>query len=594
MAIVMDHSAAYIVIICSFLIQVSIIGSDFFIYHTAPNFIRLYISISQAVAYLLYPLLGWLSDVYFSRYKVIRLAFIIFNVGMSIMTACTAVAVVSQLNRNTTLAVIALVTITLLICLVGLGLFEANAIQFGMDQMLEASSAQLSTFIHWYYWSLNLGKLIVMYMTLGVFLYYSKCSSTIHLSSAEALHDNITYGVFTISLLCMAAVQLTLGLIGLCLLICTKKHLHIERPGHNPLKLVYKVFKYAWNHTCPENRSAFTYWEDDIPPRIDLGKNKYGGPFTTEEVEDAKTFLRILLLLLPLLGFHLSGHGYTLSDQLMRRECPSFWVLMMVGDPLHLSTLTILLGIPMYQFLTRRYFQRYFPNMLKRMGLGLLCCLLKGIAEIIMQATQEMNKTQKCHKFHHHPSTFCYILVSEVMDSNGTCSTITALTHHEYHCTENDTTFLLLIIPHVLQGVAYLLVFMTALEFICAQAPLRLKGLLIGFWYASLAVHYLLEIADMYIIASNSWEIFHEVKAFLIAMCLFFYLYVSERYHYRVRDEVVNERFLVEEKYEREFRLAEEYAREKRAEMRALYGNPVRQPPQYGTTDEDEESSQSE
>ena len=33
------------------------------------------------------------------------------------------------------------------------GMFKANAIQFGMDQMLEASSSQLSTFIHWYYFS---------------------------------------------------------------------------------------------------------------------------------------------------------------------------------------------------------------------------------------------------------------------------------------------------------------------------------------------------------------------------------------------------------------------------------------------------------
>ena len=28
---------------------------------------------------------------------------------------------------------------------------------------------------------------------------------------------------------------------------------------------------------CPVQRSAFTYWEDSIPARIDLGKSKYGG-----------------------------------------------------------------------------------------------------------------------------------------------------------------------------------------------------------------------------------------------------------------------------------------------------------------------------
>ena len=86
---------------------------------------------------------------------------------------------------------------------------------------------------------------------------------------------------------------------------------------------------------------------------------------------------------------------------------------------------------------------------------------------------------------------------------------------------------------------------MTTLEFICAQAPLRLKALLIGIWYASL----------------------HEVKAFLIFLSLMLFLCVSKWYRYRLRDEVVNEQFLVEEIYERELTLAEEYERENEAEV---------------------------
>ena len=95
--------------------------------------------------------------------------------------------------------------------------------------------------------------------------------------------------------------------IGLCVLLWTKKYLVIDRTGQHPLKLIYMVLKYSWKHKVPERRSAFTYWEEDIPARIDLGKNKYGGSFTTEEVEDTKTFLRILLLLLSLVGFSSVG-----------------------------------------------------------------------------------------------------------------------------------------------------------------------------------------------------------------------------------------------------------------------------------------------
>ena len=75
---------------------------------------------------------------------------------------------------------------------------------------------------------------------------------------------------------------ITLGLAAvgsLLLLHKSKHHLHILRAGFNPLKNIYKVLKYSWNHKVSEHRSAFTYWEDDIPCRIDLGRNKYGGPF---------------------------------------------------------------------------------------------------------------------------------------------------------------------------------------------------------------------------------------------------------------------------------------------------------------------------
>ena len=48
------------------------------------------------------------------------------------------------------------------------------------------------------------------------------------------------------------------------------------------------------------------------PPRIDLGKHKYGGPFTYEQVEDVKTFYMLLQLTVYLFGFQLSGDGYSL------------------------------------------------------------------------------------------------------------------------------------------------------------------------------------------------------------------------------------------------------------------------------------------
>ena len=72
----------------------------------------------------------------------------------------------------------------------------------------------------------------------------------------------------------------------------------IDSGSRNPYKLVYKVIKFAAHHKTLIRRSAFTYCEDELPSRMDLGKEIYGGPFTTEQVEDVKAFLGILQVLL--------------------------------------------------------------------------------------------------------------------------------------------------------------------------------------------------------------------------------------------------------------------------------------------------------
>ena len=165
----------------------------------------------------------------------------------------------------------------------------------------------------------------------------------------------------------------------LILFLVNRKHFYIQRAGLNPFKNIYKVLKYSWKHKVPEHRSAFTYWEEDIPPRIDLGKNKYGGPFTNEEVEDTKTFLRILPLLLCLYGYHLAGDGYSAPEQLQRTSCPSLPVLLLiVANPLHISTIVTVVGIPMYHFVFTRLFP-WLKNilLLTKMWIGMYLSLVQ-------------------------------------------------------------------------------------------------------------------------------------------------------------------------------------------------------------------------
>ena len=104
------------------------------------------------MAYLSYPLLGWLSDVYFTRYKVIRLAFAIMCVVAKVLTGLATACVLNDTITTNLIKIIIVLTLGLPFLLLGvlsLGMFEANVILLGMDQLLEASSEQLRFFIHY-------------------------------------------------------------------------------------------------------------------------------------------------------------------------------------------------------------------------------------------------------------------------------------------------------------------------------------------------------------------------------------------------------------------------------------------------------------
>ena len=100
--------------------------------------------------------------------------------------------------------------------------------------------------------------------------------------------------------------------------------------------------------------------------------------------------------------------------------------------------------------------------------------------------------------------------------------------------TFDDSTYLWFIIPHLLNGLSSLLVSMTVFEFICAQAPRTTQGLLIGLWYATFSIRYLVVgVLDLYITERHSWLICKGVKGFLILVSLVLFSCVSRHYHYR-------------------------------------------------------------
>uniref|UniRef100_A0A1X7UNX2 Uncharacterized protein n=1 Tax=Amphimedon queenslandica TaxID=400682 RepID=A0A1X7UNX2_AMPQE len=156
--------------------------------------------------------------------------------------------------------------------------FSANIIQYNIDQLVGASADELSSVIYWH----------ILSEPLVLFLFYL----------LECLFYSSKY--FIIITFIASGVSVSLVLVSHSFFKHKLENISLIK---NPIKLIVRVLCYARKHKYPENRSALTYWEEEAPSRLDLGKDKYGGPFTEEEIEDVKTVFRMLPLFIGFVAF---------------------------------------------------------------------------------------------------------------------------------------------------------------------------------------------------------------------------------------------------------------------------------------------------
>ena len=211
------------------------------------------------------PLAGWLADVRFGQYKFIKWSIWVMWIAL-VMEAVSSVVIefinsyhkIKKYINNCLYFIIA----------IGLGGYQANIIQFGIDQLNDASTDEIKSFIIWYALTIINGGILTDFTF--------PCLRGQQYKSLEVL---------------FVCINVTLALI---LLLCFNNWLIKEPVKQNLYKQIFEVIKYAIKNKRPRCRSAFTYCEDELPSRIDFGKSKYGGPFTTEQVEDVKTICRLI------------------------------------------------------------------------------------------------------------------------------------------------------------------------------------------------------------------------------------------------------------------------------------------------------------
>ena len=150
-------------------------------------------------------------------------------------------------------------------------------------------------------------------------------------------------------------------------------------------------------------------------------------------------------------------------------------------------------------------------------------------------------------------------------DGNGYCAT-----EYNFYPSVNGEplpSFYWIVIPQFLTGFAEILVFLSALEFILAQAPRTMQGLLIGLWYAIQSVNTAIAIPHYTTCVAFRWQ-YYASKSLLVLLSFILFLLVAHKYKYRQlnEDADINVRREVEDVFERNFDREDAYEQRRQRE----------------------------
>ena len=167
-------SFSMLILLSCLLVHIQLLNSNNWIGMAISYYVPLTIFLSKGISYLFYPLCGWIADVKLSNFQMIKWSFMIVLVSSFSILICGLWSIVSNHTIDDLYIAVSGV-VFILTGLIGSGMYEANAIHFGMDQMIGSSSEQLSTFIHWYFWCVHVGALIIFYCLISGGLYINSC-----------------------------------------------------------------------------------------------------------------------------------------------------------------------------------------------------------------------------------------------------------------------------------------------------------------------------------------------------------------------------------------------------------------------------------
>ena len=468
--------------------------------------------------YLFYPVFGLLGEKWV-RYKVMMAGSILICVGFIMVLIGIIIVYLFDIHGTKSVIIALFATFPFFI---GQGIFEANMIQFGTDQLRFSSSEEFSSFVYWF--------LYTYYCPLALILLMASIVQTF-------VQNDTKYFVLAVNL-GSSTVIILIALLSAC---CFRRYLDIEPAQHNdPLKLIWRVLTYAWKHKQPMRRSAFTYGESP-PSRLDLGKERYGGPFTTEQVEDVRTFLYIV-------GIFVGTFGYAFSDTtkanlsmqykqfLQQNDTSSFIEIMILEYPLTIPYSVVSIAVLIHQFVIVPFFPQYILSMLKRVWIGLIALLTELVITSVI--SYMINRDIK------------NALTSNITDD--ICLTFTnGSLLNQLDSYDLTLPYYIMVVPQFFIGISTFLVHFAIFEFILAQGPRAMQGLLVGVWFMHLSIYCLqLTLSNSYL--SCYWQ-YYVVTTGVVFFSVIIFTVTAYKYKYRQRNELsdVNERVIITEYTER-------------------------------------------
>ena len=456
----------------------------------------------QYAPFILVPFCGWLSDTKIGRGNAIYLSLWLGWVS----TLLQSISYCLQYNSCGITALIgryAFSSMSSVFLFVSMAFMFTNILPYGIDQMMNASSVKIRAFIHWFVWEYFLSLILSSFTN-------------------PLLYADYQFGVFII-----VAVGFALFSLSICLHFYLQHRFeHIPIP--NPYKIVFKVLKYSiQNNHNRRQRSAFTYWGEE-PSRIDLAKERYGGSFTHEEVENVKTFLRIIAVLAALFPLFITSTSLlsmTLSSsQQFKGIVKTTFSFLFTGysDLLVLIPLFELVILPLFPKL-----EYFLINPLRGLGLANILIILSILSVFLI----DFIGTNKSHDMV--PCFNVWVPGDQVI----------------------QVSYWILLIPSFLSGLSIPLAYICTFEFLCSQAPYGMHGMIIGlFWFLQnisgigIIITQYIPISSSSVLSCTSW---YSIILGLVGLVgLVVYVLTARWYVKRIRDTDLDLRTEVEQRWE--------------------------------------------